>query len=95
MGFFDTVSLSVGVLSFQSSRVGSLIGCSQVEVINVATHLPSLYHSLSLELSLLSPARGSLSPQKETLYTRDPLHPWLSCTVSAELLRGLRQVPNG
>lgn len=64
-------------------------------ILNLATHLPSPYHCLYLEINLLSPARGSLSPQKGTLNTRDPLHPWLSCTISAELLWGLRQVPNG
>lgn len=41
-------------------------------ILNLATHLPSPHHCLFLELKPLSPARGSLSPQKEPLTPETP-----------------------
>lgn len=47
------------------------------------------------------PARGSFRPQKEAtlpphpLAPRTPTPPWLSCTISTELLWGLCQAPTG
>lgn len=96
---FDSFQLPQGALQSQASESPLPIGCSQVGVLYPQPILPPphppqppIFGAQPLKPGPL--ARGSLRPQKEALSSPPP-PPWLSSTISTELLWGLCQAPTG